>query len=351
MDIEHNLLCQYCQLAFDTEEEFSLHSCIEIKLEKPDSKVDGLVYNCDSFDLDVSEDFINTILKHVDDLCDIIRNGDPSLERTTEVNGNLNSAVSCYRSRLLLIDSKHVEMQDDWDNYDNLPQESKIESDKSDSDIDYKPKIGNKAKKKKVSKVTKLKVSRAKKLTKNRDSKDMDESSKYQPDPIKIFSESSIKNKKYKVVYTKSDDNAPKEKVKVPTPIPTKDYSYCLELMKEATDNPKNEQLEFKTETCFEFMDLRENDILHCSLCNKAKPLKSKGNMFRHLKLVHKNELKAKSEEVINSDSIEQKFDCEKGICLKLYGPFHKKLWCLKCTEARVEVTQIGLTSIIHYQC
>ena len=148
MDIEHNLLCQYCQLACDTEEEFSLHSCIEIKLEKPDSKVDGLVYNCDSFDPDVSEDFINTILKHVDDLCDIIRNGDPSLERTTEVNGNLNSAVSCYKSRLLLIETKHIEMQDDWDNYDNLPQESEIECDKSDSDTKYKPKIGNKAKKK-----------------------------------------------------------------------------------------------------------------------------------------------------------------------------------------------------------
>ena len=84
-----------------------LHSCIEIKLEKPDSKVDGLEYNCDSFDLDVSEDFINTILKHVDNLCDIIRNGDPSRERTTEVNENLNSAVSCYRSRLISIDSKH----------------------------------------------------------------------------------------------------------------------------------------------------------------------------------------------------------------------------------------------------
>ena len=168
----------------------------------------------------------------------------------------------------------------------------------------------------------------------------MDESSKDQPDPIKIFSESSIKNKKYKVVYINSDDNIPKEKVKVSTPIPTKDYSYCLELMKEATDNPKNEQLEFKTETCFEFMDLRENDILHCSLCNYSRPLKDKRNVYRHVKLVHKNELKAKSEEGMDFDSIEQKFDCEKGICLKLYGQLHRKLWCLKCTEARSEVTQ-----------
>ena len=228
-------------------------------------------------------------------------------------------------------------MQENWNDYDNLPQDSEMESDKSDSDTDYKPKIGNKAKKKKVSKVTKPKVSTAKKLTKKTDSKDIDESSKDQQDSIKIFSESSNKNKKYKVVYIKSGTNAPKEKVKVPKPIPTKDYSYCLELMKEATDNPKNEQLEFKTETCFEFMDLRENDILHCCLCNYAKPLKNKNNMFRHVKLVHKNELKSKSE--INSESI-QKNECERGICAKFYGPFHKKLWCLKCSEKATKKAQ-----------
>ena len=203
MDIEHDLLCQYCQLAFDTEEEFSLHSCIEIKLEKPDSKVDGLEYNCDSFDLDVSEDFINKILKHVDDLCDIIRNGDPSLERTTEVNENLNSAVSCYRSMLILtkqnfiqkknqefvshntreiiqpcqfyyeyIDPKHVE--DNWD---------EMECSRNDSDTDYKPKIENTAKKKSVSKVTKPKFSRPEKP--KTDFKEIDE-------PIKAETKSDI---------------------------------------------------------------------------------------------------------------------------------------------------------------
>merc|ERR1740129_1064471 len=137
------------------------------------------------------------------------------------------------------------------DNLDNLLQESKMASDKSDSDTDYKPKIGNKAKKKKVSKVSKPKISRAKKTIKETtDSKKIDELSKDQQDSIKIFSKSSEKNKKYKVVYIRSDINVPKEKVKVPKPITTKDYSYCLELMKEATDNPKNEQVEFKTETC-----------------------------------------------------------------------------------------------------
>jgi hypothetical protein len=139
-------------------------------------------------------------------------------------------------------------------------------------------------------------------------------------------------------VYIKSDDNATKEKVKVPKPTATKDYSYCLELMKEATDNPKNEQLEIKTETCFEFMDLRENDTLHCTLCNYAQPLKNKNNIFRHVKLVHKNELKSKSE--INSKSI-QKIVCERGICAKFYGPFQRKLWCLKCSEKATEKTKM----------
>ena len=291
----------------------------------------------EGMNLDLTEEFINFVLQQVDELCENIKNGDPDNERTLEVNQNLNDAVSCYRGKL-----------------DLEKQITFIQSENEDgADINYYPeipkekgklKIGNKEKKNMVSKVTKPKVSRAKKLNKKTDSKEIDESSKDQPDSIKIFSESSNTNKKYEVVYVKSDNNALKEKVTVSKPIPTKDYSYCLELMKETTDDPKNEQIEFKNEILFEFMDLRENDILHCSLCNKARPLKDKSNMFRHMRSVHKNELKAKSKEIIDSDSIEQKFDCEKGICLKLYGPFHRKLWCLKCIEARSEVTQIGKT-------
>ena len=44
--------------------------------------------------------------------------------------------------------------------------------------------------------------------------------------------------------------------------------------------------------------------------------------------------LKSKSE--INSESI-QKNDCERGNCAKFYGHFHKKLWCLKCSEMAAE--------------
>ena len=49
------------------------------------------------YDLDLSEEFLSQVLKYVDDLCNFINNGDQNLERSMEVNENLNYAVSCYR--------------------------------------------------------------------------------------------------------------------------------------------------------------------------------------------------------------------------------------------------------------
>jgi hypothetical protein len=76
--------------------------------------------------LELSEQFINLILNQVDELCEIIKNGDPVIERTLQVNKNLNDAVSCYRSKVdlqndSLIDPLHEkdcapnELNSDWD--------------------------------------------------------------------------------------------------------------------------------------------------------------------------------------------------------------------------------------------
>merc|ERR1712228_960732 len=65
---------------------------------KQKTKNDSIENECD---LDLSEEFISTILTQVDDLCEIINNGDPNLERTIEVNQNLNNAVNCYREKLI----------------------------------------------------------------------------------------------------------------------------------------------------------------------------------------------------------------------------------------------------------
>ena len=67
-------------------------------------------------DVDLSEEFLSGILKLIDELCDAIRNGDPDLERTLEVNENLNNSVSCYRHKLLFVDSKFDK------NESNLPK-------------------------------------------------------------------------------------------------------------------------------------------------------------------------------------------------------------------------------------
>ena len=54
----------------------------------------------DNSNLELSEEFISLILQQVDDLCENIKHGDPDIQRTLEVNKNLNDAVSCYRSKV-----------------------------------------------------------------------------------------------------------------------------------------------------------------------------------------------------------------------------------------------------------
>ena len=51
----------------------------------------------DSSNLELSEQFAAFILNQVDELCEIIKNGDPDVKRTMDVNQRLNDAVDCYR--------------------------------------------------------------------------------------------------------------------------------------------------------------------------------------------------------------------------------------------------------------
>ena len=68
-------------------------------------------------DLELSEDFLTTILKYVDDLCDIISNGDPNVERKVEVIQNLNNDVTCYRNELDVKKQIFEESNNDQDYY------------------------------------------------------------------------------------------------------------------------------------------------------------------------------------------------------------------------------------------
>jgi len=121
MNSEKDLGCPNCLISFDNKADLSSHLCVQIKTEANDLKDQKQTYGSDvdldnldksmldqkedlihddSF-LELSEEFIFTILRQVDDLCENIQNGDPDLKRTLEVNQNLNNAVGCYRAKLL----------------------------------------------------------------------------------------------------------------------------------------------------------------------------------------------------------------------------------------------------------
>ena len=70
-----------------------------IKQEFIESKEqnEGPTILSDEVVLELTEEFLTEILKTVDDLCNKIKNGDPDLERTLEVNQILNYGVNCYR--------------------------------------------------------------------------------------------------------------------------------------------------------------------------------------------------------------------------------------------------------------
>ena len=61
-----------------------------------------LDFALENSNLQLSEEFIVFILAQVDNLCENIKNGDPDVERTLEVNQSLNNAVTCYRNKLSL---------------------------------------------------------------------------------------------------------------------------------------------------------------------------------------------------------------------------------------------------------
>ena len=156
-----SLFCQICQFTFANYDDLSTHSCtqikqekqdtkekvesdenqvnifkpamqlVEIKMEESDSEENKPLRNFENIDenaplksmkktkkkkslqlsnddlvdenysdLDLTEEFLSTILRYVDDLCNYINSGDPNLERTMEINQNLNNSVKIYRVQL-----------------------------------------------------------------------------------------------------------------------------------------------------------------------------------------------------------------------------------------------------------
>ena len=64
--------------------------------------------------------------------------------------------------------------------------------------------------------------------------------------------------------------------------------------------------------------------VVQCLCCNTYT--QRKGLVFKHLRSVHQNEINW------NKDP-EKVYDCETGVCKKLYGFWYKQLWCTQCTQ------------------
>ena len=305
----------------------------KIKKEKPneefDDKLNILQDNiCDGMNLGLTEEFIIFILQQVDELCENIQNGDPDAQRKLEVNQNLNNAVSCYRSKLDLGKQLMVESDNELNKRDY-------------ADNDYYPEINENKTKAKVrkygcnmcDKTFTLKGSLKTHVQNLHKSKDF-----------------TLKKKKLndeKVKFVKNQCG--KHSVNIMSCMLNMNYS-TLQLRIE------KEKIEFteKQGECY-FCDLKKsNDAIdkahlfpllkynhdkkriECTVCNFSSAKSKRGHIFTHIKSIHKDEI-----DVIAASDKEEKIDCGKSECRKLYGMLEgKPFWCAKC----VEVSELPLT-------
>jgi len=71
-----------------------------------------------------------------------------------------------------------------------------------------------------------------------------------------------------------------------------------------------------------------ETKKFNCSLCTKQ--CNQRPNLLRHLNLIHGNGIKLK--ENISASNPTQVYDCETKMCRKTYGPKYRNFWCEQCT-------------------
>ena len=226
------------------------------------------------YDLDLSEEFLSQVLKYVDDLCNFINNGDQNLERSMEVNENLNYAVSCYRAKLSQnkqsVDKEAQNQEDFKHEIIDPPDDMPLPDFSADDEEEYRPK------KKKIKK-----------------------------------SGDGLKRK----IKRESRENG----------------DFIGRDGKKKVGRPKKERPEEEIEEgkLFPFIKFNENNKFLCTFCNQD--YLSRTHCFLHMNQNHQDEIKAKLALNLASDQV-QKYDCEKRNCKKLYGYKRRQFWCEMCT-------------------
>ena len=225
-------------------------------------------------DLELSEEFLTTIVKYVDDLCDIISNGDSNLVRTLEVNQNLNKAVNCYKNELE-VKRQFLDQSNDQGYYND---EAMYYSE--NDNLDKKGKVGDfgQSPKKKRGKYKKKK----KKEEHNSLSKLKEE---FVIDDEKLFP------------YLKYD-------------IGNDMFECCL---------------------CKKTSKLRHNIFTHIK-AQHMNDIKINLRDINNRCLISKHD---NSEQKLKASDLnsEPKDDCVYGTCRKVYSESYRQLWCLKCKD------------------
>ena len=244
--------------------------------------------------LELSEEFINSILQQVDELCENIKIGDPDIERTLEVNSNLNNAVSCYKNKL-------IDMKCDSQENDNLNELG------SESDGDYDKEDFKKSKRKRMRGPGKNAENDKKaKLFENQCGKHSVNSMCLMLNTNKTTMKQRMK-KEGNVFHEKQGD------------------CYFCETKKRTDGISKDLLFPF-----LKFNNEKTSHMFQCSICKLR--YHNRAELFVHIKSIHESEIKNKQ----SSHDIkpELKPDCVDRICTKMYGIFEgKKFWCTKCTE------------------
>ena len=262
---------------------------------------------CENYDLELTEEFISLILKQVDNLCESIQNGDPNMDRTLEVNQNLNNAVHCYRTHYAKnrnknsVDNYYVIKAEDQEYYEHA--EVNLDSDCKEIQYDNKNEEKSRlAQKRKGGPARKASVDKKYELVKNQCGKHGVKSMGL----MLHMANNTLKNR------IKVDGIVFKEK-KI-------DDCYFCEMMK------SNENI--SKDLLYNFMIYdNEKDNFKCSVCQFS--IKNRCDIFTHIRSIHKNEINAST-----NSKIVEKNDCGNTSCKKLYGILdNQKNWCKKCIE------------------
>ena len=255
----------------------------------------------------LSDRFLISILKQINDACINICNVDIDLERQKEVSQNLKNAVHCYQKiltdrRITTLDTNEIE-----DFYQDL---NSLDMDIVEKVYKYQD-CDNVLPQMVESNVLKLRK-RKKKMGRPRKAFELDKtlcgnhSTREMSLMLNIgYNTLKLRLEKDKVIFQGKEGEC----------------QLCK--MKKNNDCIRKDEL-------FKFMNFNidhEKNIFKCSLCDFTTF--KRGSIFVHIKSLHKNEILASK-----NLKFEVKSDCGNSACKIFYGVMEgKKFWCAKCTE------------------